>query len=60
MIELNMIPKDINKDDWYNSLSTNEKESISKSMKDLENGNIIFNKEVMSSVKSKIEKLKYL
>ena len=60
MIELNMIPKDINKYDWYNSLSINEKESISKSMKELKNGNVISHKEVMTSVKSKIVKLKYL
>ncbi|MGJ8745557.1 hypothetical protein [Polaribacter sp.] len=45
-------------DDWYNTLSSSEKKSISKGLQDLENGNIVSHKEVMSSVKSKITSLK--
>jgi len=45
-------------DDWYHTLSSSEKKSISKGLQDLENGNIVSHKEVMSSVKSKITSLK--
>lgn len=45
-------------DDWFNSLSSSKKESISKGLQDLENGNVVSHKEVMTSVKSKIASLK--
>ncbi|MGK0413838.1 MAG: putative transcriptional regulator [Polaribacter sp.] len=52
------LSKETKNDDWFNSLSSSEKESIKKGLQDLENGNVISHKEVMASVKSKIASLK--
>ena len=52
------LSKETKNDDWFNSLSSSEKESIKKGLQDLENGNIVSHKEVMASVKSKIASLK--
>ena len=45
-------------DDWYHSLSNSEKESIAKSLHDLDNGNVVSHEDVMTSVKNKISTLK--
>ena len=45
-------------DDWYHSLSSSEKESITKGLQDLENGNVVSHEDVMTSVKNKIAALK--
>ena len=45
-------------DDWYHSLSSSEKESITKGLQDLENGNVVSHENVMTSVKNKIAALK--
>lgn len=44
--------------DWYNTLSSSEKKSISKGLQDLDDGNIVSHEEVMYSVKRKIASLK--
>lgn len=54
----NFLNRETVNDDWYYKLSSSEKKSISKGLQDLKNGNIISNKEVLSSVKSKITALK--
>ena len=45
-------------EDWCHTLSSSEKESISKGLQDLENGNVVSHQQVMSSIKSKITSLK--
>jgi len=45
-------------DDWYDDLTSSQKNSIKKGLKDLKEGNTFTNEEVMSSVKNKIEQLK--
>jgi predicted transcriptional regulator len=45
-------------DDWYHKLSSSEKDSISKGLQDLQDGNTVSHKEVLSSVKNKIAALK--
>lgn len=44
--------------DWYHSLSTLEKKSIEQGLQDLDYGNIVSHKDVMTSVKNKIAALK--
>ena len=53
-----ILTRETKNDDWYNTLSSSQKESISKYLQDLENGNIVSHKEVMTSVRSKIASLK--
>ena len=52
------LSKEIKNDDWYSSLSSSEKESITKGLQDLENGNTVSHKDVMAAVKNKITALK--
>jgi|UPI0003701FF2 predicted transcriptional regulator len=52
------ISKETKNNDWYNSLSSSEKESIAKGLKDLDNGNTIPHEDVITSVKNKIASLK--
>ena len=52
------LSKETKNDDWYHSLSSSEKEAISKGIKDLENGNVVSHIDVMTSVKNKISALK--
>lgn len=52
------LSKQTKNDDWYHSLSSSEKESITKGLQDLENGNVVSHEDVMTSVKNKIAALK--
>lgn len=52
------LSKETNTDDWYANLSSDEKNSISKGLQDIENGNVIAHEDVMRSVKEKIASLK--
>ena len=52
------LSKETKNDDWYHSLSNSEKESIAKSLHDLDNGNVVSHEDVMTSVKNKISTLK--
>jgi predicted transcriptional regulator len=52
------LSKETKNDDWYHSLSNSEKKSIEKGLQDLENGNVVSHKDVMTSVKNKITALK--
>ncbi|TXD51561.1 MULTISPECIES: hypothetical protein [unclassified Polaribacter] len=52
------LSKETKNNDWYNSLSSSEKESIAKGLKDLDNGNTISHEDVIASVKNKIASLK--
>jgi predicted transcriptional regulator len=52
------LSKETKNNDWFNSLSSSEKESIKKGLQDLENGNVVSHKKVMNSVKNKITSLK--
>ena len=45
-------------EDWYESLSVEEKKSIQKGIEDLESGNIYTNDEVMAFSKKRISELK--
>lgn len=53
-----LLSKETKNEDWYHSISNAEKDAISKGIQDLENGNIVSHKDVMTSVKSKISALK--
>ncbi len=53
-----LLSKETKNDDWYHSLSNAEKEAISEGIQDLENGNVVSHKDVMTSVKNKISALK--
>ena len=46
------------KQDWYNELSKEQKRSIQKGLDDLDNGKIISHEEVMLKVKAKLQDLK--
>ena len=52
------LSKETKNDDWYHSLSNSDKQSIEKSLQDLENENIVSHEDVMISVKNKISALK--
>jgi len=52
------LTKETKNDDWFHSLSSSEKDSISKGLQDLENGNVVSHQEVIASVKNKIASLK--
>ena len=52
------LSKEIKNDDWYSSLSSSEKESITKGLQDIENGNTVSHQDVMTAVKNKITTLK--
>lgn len=45
-------------EDWYESLSIEEKKSIQKGIEDLDSGNIYTNDEVMALSKKRISELK--
>lgn len=45
-------------EDWYESLSVEEKKSIQKGIEDLDSGNIYTNDEVMAFSKKRISELK--
>jgi hypothetical protein len=45
-------------EDWYETLSANDKKSIQKGIKDIENGRIHSHEEVMALAKKKIADLK--
>jgi hypothetical protein len=45
-------------EDWYESLSANDKKSIQKGIEDIENGRIHSHEEVMALAKKKIADLK--
>ena len=45
-------------EDWYESLSANDKKSIQKGIEDIENGRIYSHEEVMALAKKKIADLK--
>lgn len=45
-------------DDWYESLSANDKKSIQKGIEDIKNGRIHSHEEVMALAKKKIADLK--
>ena len=49
--------KETKNDDWYHSLSNSEKESITKGLEDLENGNVVSHEDVMIAIKKKIATL---
>lgn len=48
----------VEKEDWYESLSINEKKAIQKGVEDLENGRTHSHDEVMAFAKKRIAELK--
>lgn len=48
----------VEKEDWYESLSINEKKAIQKGVEDLENGRTHSHDEVMTFAKKRIAELK--
>ena len=45
-------------DDWFNTISENDKKSINKGIDDIENGRIHSHEEVMALAKKRISELK--